>query len=154
LCHEKNHLLPNSWHKQTETLHLEHFWRGWNWVSPNSSGTHLNCQQKLSEYGWEISVRQLLLLFETIWLSTGKWVEILGPFLERLKVNAGEKIWKKCRFADDDDSEEDLVVWHVRKILDGPKSRSGKFWKNNQLFGRIWIGWIIFLNESCAIVFI
>jgi len=25
LCHEKNHLLPNSWHIQTETLHLEHF---------------------------------------------------------------------------------------------------------------------------------
>lgn len=90
---KKNHLLPNSWHIQTETLHLEHFWQGWKIVSPNFSFAHLNCQQKLSEYGWEISVRQWLLLFETIWLSTGKWDEILGPFLSVWKV-IGEKIWK------------------------------------------------------------
>lgn len=154
MCHEKNHLLPNSWHKQTETLHLEHFWRGWNWVSPNSSGAHLNRQQKLSEYGWEISVRQWLLLFKTIWLSTGKWVEILGPFLERLNSDWWEDL-KKIPFR---------WWWRFGRGLGGvtcsenfgwtTQCRSGKFWKNNQLFGRIWISWIIFLNESCAIVFI
>jgi len=118
---------------------------------PNFSCTHLNCQQKLSKHGWEISFRQLLLVFKTIWLSTGKWIENLRPFLSvwngwwedlkitfRLMMKIRKKSWWREMFG---------------RYLDGPKARSGKIRKNNQFFGRIWVSWIIF-NMSCAIVFI
>jgi len=90
---KQNHLLPNSWHIDWNFAPRAFLLRIKSGIA--ELFRHLSkFQQKLSEYGWEISVRQLLLVFMTIWLSTGKWVENLGPFFECLKAISGMVIWK------------------------------------------------------------